>query len=276
MTVTKKDYQIMQKLGDDEYLLLHPETNAENVVVDVDGLESDNASSALKELKDLADSKAAASDIPDVSQFITKAVNDLINYYTKSAIDDKITDLENKVSAIPKFSISVVSALPTSNISATTIYLVNTGSDSNNLYTEYIYVNGSWEILGTQKLDLTGYATETWVNAQISGFITEARVQELINAAAIKTAEAADKLSTARKISISGDVVGETTFDGSKDSNIAVALSETGVAAGVYTAVQVDKKGRVTGGSKAIEIGTAGQTTPSQDLAIGGLFFKLL
>lgn len=276
MAVTKKDYQIMQKLGDDEFLLLHPETNAENVVVNVDGLEGDSVSDALKELKDIADTKAAASDIPDVSQFITKAVNDLINYYTASAIDEKITDLENKVSAIPKFSISVVAALPTSDISATTIYLVNTGNDNDNLYTEYIYVDGSWEILGTQKLDLTGYATETWVNTLISGFVTEERVQELISAAAIKTAEAADKLSTARKISISGDAVGETTFDGSDDSNIAVVLSETGVAAGVYTAVEVDKKGRVTGGSRAIEIGTAGQETPSQDLAIGGLFFKLL
>lgn len=137
-------------------------------------------------------------------------------------------------------------------------------------------MDGSWEILGTQKLDLTGYATETWVNTKIAGFVTEAKVQELIAAAASKTAETADKLTTARKISISGDVVGETTFDGSKDSTITVALSETGVAAGVYTAVQVDKKGRVTGGSKAIEIGTAGQTTPSQDLAVGGLFFKLL
>lgn len=276
MATTQKDYQIVQKLGDDEFLLLHPETNAGNVVVDVEGVESKDLAAALKTFKNDIDSKASSSEIPDVSQFITKAVEDLINYYTKSAIDDKITDLENKVSAIPKFSISVVAALPTEGISETTIYLVSTGTDSSNLYTEYIYVGGSWEMLGTQTLDLTGYATETWVNTQIAGFITETRVQELIAAAAVKTAEAADKLSTARKISISGDAVGETTFDGSKDSNISVELSETGVTAGVYTAVQVDKKGRVTGGSKAIEIGAAGQTTPSEDLAVGGLFFKLV
>ncbi len=276
MATTQKDYQIVQKVGEDEFILLHPETNAGNVVVDVEGVDGGDLATILKALKEDVDSKAASSEIPDVSQFITRAVEDLLNYYTKSAIDDKITDLENKVSAIPKFSISVVAALPTENISETTIYLVSTGTDSNNLYTEYIYVGGSWEILGTQKLDLTGYATESWVNTQIAGFVTEAKVQELIAVAAVKTAETADKLSTARKISISGDAVGETTFDGSKDSNISVELSETGVAAGVYTAVQIDKKGRVTGGSKAIEIGTAGQTTPSQDLAVGGLFFKLL
>lgn len=276
MATTKKDYQIIQKLGEDEFLLLHPETNAENVVVDVEGVEDKDLAAALKSLKDDVYSKASFSDIPDVSQFITKAVEDLLNYYTKSAIDDKIADLENKVSAIPKFSISVVAALPTEDISETTIYLVSTGTDSNNLYTEYIYVDGSWEILGTQELDLTGYAKEEWVSAQISGFVTETRVQELIAAASFKAADTADKLTNARKISMSGDVVGETTFDGSDDSEIAVELSKTGVAAGVYTAVEVDEKGRVTAGSRAIEIGTAGQETPSQDLAIGGLFFKLL
>lgn len=276
MAVTQKDYQVMQKLGDDEFLLLHPETNAGNVIVDVDGINAKDAGGAFAEMKSALDEKAGAADIPDVSQFITRAVNDLINYYTISAIDEKITDLEGKVSAIPKFSVSVVTELPSADISETTIYLLKTGDGDDNLYTEYIYVNSAWEMLGTQSLNLDGYATETWVNARISSFVTEARVQELIDAAAIKTAEAADKLSTARKISISGDITGETTFDGSKDSNIVALLSKTGVAAGVYSAVEVDEKGRVTGGSQAFEVGTAGQTTPSQNLAIGGLFFKLL
>ena len=276
MAITKKDYQVMQKLGDDDYLLLHPETNAGNVIVDVDGIEAQDAGAALGELKNAIDNKANTADIPDVSQFITRAVSDLINYYAKSAIDDKITELEGKIGAIPKFSVSVVSARPTEGINETTIYLVKTGDDSENLYTEYIFVNGSWETLGTQALNLTGYATESWVNTKIANFVTEARVNELIEAAAIKTAEAANKLSTARKISISGDITGETTFDGSADANIPVALKPTGVAAGVYSAVEVDEKGRVTAGSQAIEVGTAGQTTPSQNLAVGGLFFKLL
>lgn len=276
MAITQKDYQVMQKLGDDEFLLLHPETNAGNVIVDVDGIEAKDAGAAFGELKGAIDNKANTTDIPDVSQFITRAVSDLINYYAKSAIDDKITDLEGKISAIPKFSVSVVSARPTEDISETTIYLVKTGNDSENLYTEYIFVSGAWETLGTQALNLTGYATETWVNTRVASFVTEARVNELISAAAIKTAEAADKLSTARKISVSGDLTGETTFDGSADANLAVALKPTGVTAGVYSAVEVDEKGRVTAGSQSIEVGTAGQTTPSQNLAVGGLFFKLL
>lgn len=62
-----------------------------------------------------------------------------------------------ELSAIPKFAIQVVTSLPTSNISATTVYLLSSGSETNNLYTEYIYINSKWEKLGEQKVDLTNY-----------------------------------------------------------------------------------------------------------------------
>lgn len=79
--------------------------------------------------------------------------SDLESYYTK-------TEVDNKVSAIPKFAIEVVSELPTTNIGSATVYLVSTGNETDNLYTEYIYANGAWETLGTQKCDLSNYATK--------------------------------------------------------------------------------------------------------------------
>lgn len=42
-----------------------------------------------------------------------------------------------------------------------------------------------------------------------------------------------------------------------------------------YSAIKVDAKGRVTAVGKSIEWGASGQTTPSDDLMIGGLFMKL-
>ena len=84
------------------------------------------------------------------------------------------------------------------------------------------------------------------------------------------------KLATARKISLTGDATGNTTFDGSADKSIAVTLANSGVTAGTYSAVAVDAKGRVTAGSQIIEWGTSGQTTPSANLAVGGLFFMLV
>ena len=47
-------------------------------------------------------------------------------------------------------------------------------------------------------------------------------------------ASSADKLKTARTIAISGDADGSTTFDGSKNVDIGITLSDTGVDAGTY------------------------------------------
>lgn len=96
------------------------------------------------------------SQLTNNSGFITKAVSDLTNYYLKSETLTK-AEINALVSAIPKFTISVVSSLPTSNISETTVYLVKSGTGGD-LYTEYIRVNNAWEVLGSQKVDLTGYA----------------------------------------------------------------------------------------------------------------------
>ena len=78
------------------------------------------------------------------------AAIDLSNYATKG-----------DVSAIPKFAISVVSSLPTSDISTSTIYLKSNGGSSGNSYDEYLYVNGAWEKIGTTEVDLSGYVPTT-------------------------------------------------------------------------------------------------------------------
>lgn len=52
-------------------------------------------------------------------------------------------------------------------------------------------------------------------------------------------------------------------------------VKPTGVTVEQYSAVKVDAKGRVTAGGQSIEWGTSGQTTPSGDLMIGGLFMEL-
>lgn len=78
-----------------------------------------------------------------------------------SGVDLSSLATKSEVSAIPKFAIQVVESLPTSNISTSTVYLVSTGTETNSLYTEYIYVNSKWEKLGEQKLDLTSYVQYT-------------------------------------------------------------------------------------------------------------------
>lgn len=117
----------------------------------------------------LLSGKADSSDIPDVSSFITKAVNDLTNYYTKSETYTQ-AEIDNMVSAIPKFAIEVVQALPSQNISPTTVYLLTVQSgQQGNMYDEYIHVGNSWELLGTQTVDLSGYYTSAQVDTLLSG-----------------------------------------------------------------------------------------------------------
>ena len=58
---------------------------------------------------------------------------------------------------------------------------------------------------------------------------------------------------------------------------VEITLPATGVIVNEdgYSAVKVDAKGRVTSGGKSIEWGTTGQTAPSGDLMLGGLFMEL-
>ena len=64
----------------------------------------------------------------------------------------------------------VVSVLPTSSIDTTKIYLVKDSAVDNNSYSEYMYVDGSWEKLGDfrSSVDLEPYAKTEYVNTQLA------------------------------------------------------------------------------------------------------------
>lgn len=50
------------------------------------------------------------------------------------------------------------------------LYLVPSGNTSGNLYDEYVYVNNEWELFGGASIDLSEYATQSWVQQQ--GYLT--------------------------------------------------------------------------------------------------------
>ena len=104
-----------------------------------------------------------------------------------------------------------------------------------------------------------------------------------------KKAETADKVEN--KLTVGNGTI-SVQFDGSAAKNVtlgtsdfsvsetsgtlSVGLSNTGVTAGQYSAVNVDAKGRVTAGGLSQEFGTAGQTTPSANLMVNGTFWELV
>lgn len=88
--------------------------------------------------------------------FYTITGNKIIEEYdTADEALQRVTEVHKSMKdAMPKFDVEVVDELPTENISETTIYLVPSTSDDSDMYKEYIYKNGKWELLGIQKLDL--------------------------------------------------------------------------------------------------------------------------
>lgn len=108
-----------------------------------------------------------------------------------SGID--ITD--NVVSCVLDLTLyKIVSELPTEDIDTTKIYLVvDSEGTHGNLYKEYIYVDGEWELLGEYKadIDLSPYLTkveaaDTYAtNTKLDNEITRAKAAEKTNADAI-------------------------------------------------------------------------------------------
>ena len=99
------------------------------------------------------------SELQNDAGYITKDVNDLVSYYDK-------TEVDNMISTIPKFSIKVVDELPTEDISPTTIYLLRVEGDDH--FEEWVYVDNEWDKLGDGNIDLSDYATYSYVDGKLA------------------------------------------------------------------------------------------------------------
>lgn len=53
------------------------------------------------------------------------------------------------------------------------VYLVSSGDAAPNMWLEYIWVNEAWEQWGSTTVDLTGYATEEYVDSKVSAAVKE-------------------------------------------------------------------------------------------------------
>ena len=107
------------------------------------------------------------STLTNDAGFITKAVNDLTNYYTKSETYTK-SEVADYVANFAWFK--VVATLPTTDIKTTIIYLlwpVGTWADK---YEEYIYSNNAWVKIWETSVDLTNYFN---TSTQTSDAITQ-------------------------------------------------------------------------------------------------------
>lgn len=128
-------------------------------------------------------------------------------------------------------------------------------------------------------------ATQAKTAAATNAGAIEDIVDGTTTVAKATSATTATKLDAKKTFALTGNVTGSAESDLSGNVSIATTiadgsvttakLSTTGITAGTYTALTVDNKGRATAGGTSIEFGTSGQTEPSANLMVNGLFFEL-
>ena len=138
-----------------------------------------------KDVKALPDSTtipSKTSDLINNSGFITKTVDNLVNYYLKDETYTK-DEVHQIVSAIKQFRYVVVGTLP--EPSAETmhcIYLVPSADpQAQNIKDEYITIQSDsqrdvyfWEQIGSTAIDLSGYYTSAETDSAISAALNTA------------------------------------------------------------------------------------------------------
>ena len=297
-----KKTQINEKLEDGTLQIIHPETDASIVI------ENDNKQFISKSKKDELDTLISMKENDEFGK-----VDDVQDYDGTTLVSNKIAKLpqfikhsekgsnggvaslgdDGKVpsSQLPSYVDDVLeyssySSFPTTGESGK-IYIA---LDTNKTYrwggTTYVVISDTLALgettgtaydggKGKQNADNIASLTTRVGNVENKSSTNETNITNIINGTTkVKKAETSDKLSSNKTITINGDASGSVSTDFSTNPTITLTLSNSGVQAGTYSAIQVNSKGLATSGGQVIEVGESGQTTPSSSLVVGGLFFK--
>lgn len=297
-----KQTQINEKLEDGSLQVIHPETNA-NIVI-----ENNDKNFVSKTQKEELDSLINMKNNDDFGK-----VDDVQDFEGNSIVVDKVAKLPNYIKSSEKGSNGGIATLgddgkiPTSQLPsyvddvleyATLNSFPSVGEsgkiyvalDTNKTYrwsgTTYTIISDSLalgETTGTAyegfkgKINAENIANlDTRVgNIETKSSTNQTNIGNIINGITkVGKSTTADNFSGQKNITIDGDASGSTLTDFSTNPKITLTLSDSGVISGTYSAVSVDRKGRVTAGGQALEVGNNGQETPSETLVVGGLFFK--
>lgn len=123
-------------------------------------------------------SDLAGGVIPDVSQFITKSVNDLTNYYLKSETYTQ-TEVNALIGAIQQFHYEIYATLPQTG-QGNVLYLIGPTGSGTDKYEEYVYANNAFVKIGDTSIDLSGYVTTSALNTALADYTTTANLTTLL------------------------------------------------------------------------------------------------
>lgn len=135
----------------------------QNVLTAGTGVSIDNTDPANPEISanvdytNLINKPTKLSDFTNDEDFIDNTVNNLTNYYLKTETYTQ-TEVNDLISQLTSLSVEIVEELPSTDISTTTIYLVNVSGTNN--YNQWMYINSAWANLGSTSVDLSNYYTK--------------------------------------------------------------------------------------------------------------------
>jgi hypothetical protein len=222
--MTQLEYDALEQLGEvdpnksyyiEDGLVKDIPTDASTIAYNnaVSGLNTSNVQGAIDLLQSEKQPKghyALKSQIPDTSNFVTKAVSNLINYYSKQQTYTK-EEVQALLTNFSTLKMKIVDTLPSSGIETNVIYLIkDTGIDS---YTQYAYINDVWATLGTTTVDLSNYYTK---DESDNNFITESE----LNTALVDYVKSADLSVIAEQVSF------DNADNGFTANNVQDALEE--------------------------------------------------
>ena len=170
--------------------------------------------------------------------------------YTQTQTDSKIAEA---IAAAPHLKREIVEELPAvGSADANTIYMVpadgsisDPGEETSH-YNEYMLINGAFELIGTSQVDLSGYATETFVTNAINALD--------VADAAVTNQYVSQVVQTDGKIAVTRAALPVTSVtEGSAHGTIAVNGADVNVH-GLGTAAYTDAADYEAAGAAAAAV----------------------
>lgn len=119
------------------------------------------------------------------------------------SLNQKISSMDQIIEGLNSFEIAVVNSLPTQDIDDHTIYFVPQ-SQGSTTHDEYMYINNTWELIGTTTIDLSDYVTETELTTALTPYVTASSLTTTLDS---------------RYVNVTGDVM-SGTLTLNNDSNL--------------------------------------------------------
>lgn len=226
-------------------------------------------------LQDALDGKANASHTHTTAQVdgldtalagkadkaATLAGYGITDAYTQTQTDTKIAEA---VAAAPHLKRSIVEQLPEEEeADENTIYMVPQGGSvedpgtSTSHYNEYMLINGAFELIGSSQVDLSGYATETFVTNAINALD--------VADTAVTNQYVSQVVETDGKIAVTRVPLPVTSVtEGSANGTIAVNGADVNVH-GLGTAAYTDAAAYETAGTAAAAVAALDKEDSAQE-----------